>query len=158
MTARTIRGTTRNVLGSPACVRTSWRPAPPGRRIFLMQHVLLQTPTSKDLNWTPIIIGCLILIVVVVLGLLVVSWMKRRMQAGGEPVPAGFTLSDLRRLHKAGQITDEEFERAKARTIERYKAKEKKAREGAEAAGLGGAANFKGLGGMAARPELPGED
>jgi len=125
-----------------------------------MPHVLLQTPGSKDLNWMPVVVGCLVLIGAVILGLFVVSWMKRRMQAADEPVPAGFTLSDLRRLHKAGQITDEEFERAKAKTIERYKAKEnrEKAKEGAEAAGLGGAANFKGLGGSLARPELPGED
>ena len=34
----------------------------------------------------------------------------------------GFTLSDLRRLHKAGQMTDEEFEKAKKILIGSVKA------------------------------------
>lgn len=114
---------------------------------FLMQHVLLQAVPSKDANWTPVLVGCLVLIVVVVLGLMIVSWMKRRMQAADEPVPAGFTLSDLRRLHKDGQITDEEFERAKARTIERYKAKDK-----AKAENVKGAADLGGLKGFIESP------
>ncbi len=32
--------------------------------------------------------------------------------------PAGFSLSDLRQLHAAGQMSDEEFERAKAKLIQ----------------------------------------
>ena len=117
-----------------------------------MQYHLLQTLTSKDANWTPVLVGCLVLIVVVVLGLVVVSWMKRRMQAADEPVPAGFTLSDLRQLHKAGQITDEEFERAKARTIERHKARE--AAKGA-AGRPGGLAGRAGGAGFPVEPKLP---
>src|SRR4051794_17828072 len=137
-------------MGGPA-VCPCWYRSPAAYWTFLMRHVLIQTPPANDANWTPVLVGCLILIVVVVLGLLTVSWIKRRMQAAEEPVPAGFTLSDLRQLHKAGQITDEEFERAKAKTIERYKAKEKVKQE-VESGGL------KGFMGNLPPPEFPDED
>jgi hypothetical protein len=38
--------------------------------------------------------------------------------AGGGGGGAGFTLSDLRQLHRDGQMSDDEFERAKAKIIE----------------------------------------
>src|SRR3712207_8783046 len=34
---------------------------------------------------------------------------------------AGFTLADLRQLHKSGQMTDEEFEKAKSKVVEAAK-------------------------------------
>jgi len=40
-----------------------------------------------------------------------VKWMKTDDIAD---IGAGFTLSDLRRLHKSGQMSSEEFEKAKA--------------------------------------------
>jgi hypothetical protein len=56
----------------------------------------------------------LILIVMIVLlfgGVVVYrKWMNSDDTTSGE----GLTLSDLRRFHKAGQMTDEEFEKAKA--------------------------------------------
>jgi hypothetical protein len=47
----------------------------------------------------------------------------RRLKSGapepedGADDPVGFTLDDLRRLHRDGQLTDEEFARAKARVL-----------------------------------------
>ncbi len=38
-----------------------------------------------------------------------------------DAVPEGFTLEDLRRLHGSGQLSDEEFEKARAAVIERAK-------------------------------------
>jgi hypothetical protein len=35
--------------------------------------------------------------------------------------PIGFTLSDLRKLHASGQMTDEEFEKARAKAVEAAK-------------------------------------
>jgi hypothetical protein len=42
---------------------------------------------------------------------------KRSQQWQSEPVGPVFTLADVRRLHEEGQISDEEFERLKARII-----------------------------------------
>ena len=48
------------------------------------------------------------------------EWMKG---SAGEQAPAqGFTLSDLRQLHKSGAMTDEEFERAKAKIVQTVQA------------------------------------
>lgn len=46
--------------------------------------------------------------------------LARRMARKDAP-PEGFTLEDLRRLHGSGQLSDEEFEKARAAVIERAK-------------------------------------
>jgi hypothetical protein len=45
--------------------------------------------------------------------------LKRRMKAEDDtPVtPSGFTLSDLRQMHRSGQLSDEEFARAKEKVV-----------------------------------------
>src|SRR5438105_14670781 len=53
------------------------------------------------------------LLILLVVGWLVVAWVKKWMATPDETQPTGFTLSDLRRLHRGGQMTDDEFERAK---------------------------------------------
>src|SRR3954467_5972991 len=57
------------------------------------------------------------LVVVIVLGMWAAAHLKRRYQQQSDhpTAAAGFTLSDLRQLHRSGQMTDEEFERAKAK-------------------------------------------
>lgn len=58
-------------------------------------------------------------IVLLVLGLIWATRLKRRMNQADEPAPVmGFTLSDLRQLHRAGQLTDAEFARAKDKIVE----------------------------------------
>ncbi len=61
----------------------------------------------------------LILIAFVTVASLVGLWLYRRMTRPLEDdqPEAGFTLSDLRRLHREGQMSDEEFERARGRLI-----------------------------------------
>jgi hypothetical protein len=44
----------------------------------------------------------------------VFAWMRTDDDVGGP----GFSLSDLRQLHKSGKMTDEEFERAKAQVVQ----------------------------------------
>lgn len=66
---------------------------------------------------TRVLIWSLALIVVVIIGFVIVSWIRNRVTGTDTGPVAGFTLSDLRRLHKSGQMTDEEFERAKAKII-----------------------------------------
>ena len=65
-----------------------------------------------------IVVMSIILIALVGLGLFVAVMIKKWLQQGDPPMATGFTLSDLRRLHKSGQMSDEEFERARAKMIE----------------------------------------
>ena len=60
------------------------------------------------------------LLVGVIVLLLATVWIRKHFLSGGADdvtAPAGFTLGDLRQLHKNGQMTDEEFERAKAQLV-----------------------------------------
>jgi hypothetical protein len=76
---------------------------------------------QPDRDYTRIFVWSLALLGVLAVGLLVVSKVKRRLQEPDPPASAGFTLSDLRQLHKSGQMSDEEFERAKAKVVEAAK-------------------------------------
>ena len=68
--------------------------------------------TNSIIFWSLILIG------LIVAGWLTVWQVRRRLQRDDTLGNAGFTLSDLRQLHKSGQMTDEEFERAKARVVD----------------------------------------
>ena len=65
-----------------------------------------------------IVVWSLLLIGLIVAGWLTVWQVRRRLQQDDVSGNSGFTLSDLRQLHKSGQMTDEEFERAKARVVD----------------------------------------
>ena len=82
---------------------------------------------SEVLPWILLLIG-----LVVVLGLVIYA-ARRLLHGGGTDVGGGFTLGDLRDLHAAGEITDEEYERARSRMIDRV-------RGTAEESGSGGSA------------------
>jgi len=77
--------------------------------------ILLAQETSSALP--RVLIASLALIVVVILGFVVVTWFRNRIKTTDTGPAAGFTLSDLRKLHKSGQMTNEEFERAKEKII-----------------------------------------
>lgn len=69
-----------------------------------------------------IVIASGILVLLLLLGFLVVARLRRRLQEPDAPAAgAGFTLADLRQLHKNGQMSTEEFERAKAKVVENAK-------------------------------------
>jgi hypothetical protein len=87
-----------------------------------------------------IIEGSLILIVLLVIGFWLVARLKRRMKDDADPgaaVPArGFTLADLRQMHKTGQLSDEEFTKAKQMVVEAsQRAGEREAAAAAAASG-----------------------
>lgn len=86
-----------------------------------MPLVLLQLRT--DVPYQRIFILLLVIMAVITVGFIVVQRVKRAYQTDDlqSNAAGGFTLSDLRELHKAGQMTDEEFEKAKARVIEAAK-------------------------------------
>jgi hypothetical protein len=66
-----------------------------------------------------IIIACFLLLVIVVGGGYLAMWLRKRYWGTeeGEPPPMGFTLGDLRALHKAGRLSVEEFEKAKEKIV-----------------------------------------
>ena len=55
-----------------------------------------------------------VLIVLVLILFGVVVWLRKRLSPREDFHGEGFTLGDLRRLHKEGKISTEELERAKA--------------------------------------------
>jgi len=66
-----------------------------------------------------ILLASLALIAVVVFGLVIVSQVKKRLNATEDKgQPGGFTLSDLRALHRDGRMSDEEFARAKEMVVQ----------------------------------------
>ena len=72
----------------------------------------------------PVFGWSLVLICLLVGGFFAISklrqWLRDDTDVPASPI--GFTLSDLRQLHKQGQMTDEEFERAKAKILGSAKA------------------------------------
>ena len=62
------------------------------------------------------------LVIVVGLGGVAIYLLRRALDAGSASGAEGFTLQDLRELCAAGELTDEEFERAKASMIGRVTA------------------------------------
>jgi len=56
------------------------------------------------------------LIVLAVVGCLILMMLRRMLQAEPEQSQP-FTLDALRRLHRSGELTDEEFERAKSKML-----------------------------------------
>ncbi len=70
---------------------------------------------------TSVMIWSFVLVAFLVAGFIIVGRVKKRMKDEIDTTPeasAGFTLSDLRQMHRDGQISDEEFERAKAKIVE----------------------------------------
>ena len=68
-----------------------------------------------------------ILAIVLVLIFAASVWFARKsifgwMNSTNDIVGEGFTLSDLRELHKRGAMTDEEFERAKSQIVQSVQA------------------------------------
>ncbi len=64
----------------------------------------------------------LLLLAVIIVGGVVIFIARRYVQKNETSHGAGFTLHDLREMHAAGEINDDEFERAKAQMIGRLKA------------------------------------
>jgi uncharacterized membrane protein len=67
------------------------------------------------------ILWSVVVILLCVAAFWLISVVRKRLKEDAEVTagPAtGFTLSDLRQLHKSGQMTDAEFERAKEKIVE----------------------------------------
>lgn len=68
------------------------------------------------LPWLIVLIG------VVLVGGVAIYFIRRYLHADHGASDAGFSLQDLRDLHVAGELTDEEFQRAKSMMIGRMAA------------------------------------
>ena len=58
--------------------------------------------------WVAVLVG------VVIAGGILVAVIRRRFRAGGQAELQGFTLHEIREMHRRGDLTDEEFEQARA--------------------------------------------
>lgn len=82
----------------------------------------LSVPLAQE-NVIPILGWSFVLIVLVVCAFVGITWIRKWMKA--EELPergAGFGLSELRAMHRRGQLSDEEFERAKGKITSAAKA------------------------------------
>ncbi|HZZ45241.1 MAG TPA: hypothetical protein VFE58_20050 [Tepidisphaeraceae bacterium] len=68
-----------------------------------------------------VILWSLFLAVLIVFGYLAVNWVKKWLKETEMGPAGGFTLGDLRELHRNGQMTDVEFERAKLMIVDAAK-------------------------------------
>ena len=81
----------------------------------IASRALAQSSTGGVFVWS------LILIALVVAGCAAVLRLRRWLKEdydGPATSGIGFTLSDLRQLHREGKMTDEEFERARSKMVE----------------------------------------
>src|SRR5687768_18438174 len=79
---------------------------------------LLPVAQSGEGSILPVFGWSFVLICLLVGGFFAITRLRQWMREDDAPVSGiGFTLSDLRQLHKQGQMTDEEFERAKGKII-----------------------------------------
>lgn len=113
----------------------------PRRPTLLIKLILGQSLDTNDV--VRILIACGVVVLLAFAGFFVVSRMRRRLQDEDAPASgAGFTLADLRELHKSGQMSTEEFERAKAKVVESAKRAAERAEARRQAAsGSGGASD-----------------
>ena len=75
-------------------------------------------------DYGKLFVWCLILVGLVVAGSVLVLWVKRRMQEPDSGPSIGFSLADLRELHRTGKISDQEFERARGKMAASLKKQE----------------------------------
>src|SRR5688572_7634193 len=81
--------------------------------------ILLATVDKSDRLFGDVLPWLLILLAVTVIGGIGVFMIRRMLRGDSSAGKGGFTLQDLRDLHAAGKLSDEEFERARAGMIGR---------------------------------------
>ena len=61
------------------------------------------------------------LLALVVVGAVLIAWLRRLSRGGNGSGEEGFSLHQLREMHASGLLSDEEFERARAEVIGRLR-------------------------------------
>jgi hypothetical protein len=75
---------------------------------------------ADDDDPSGVVFACVFLLIIVVGGAYAVIWLRRRYWGKDDDMGVGqmgFTLGDLRHLHKSGQISKEEFDKAKEKVV-----------------------------------------
>jgi hypothetical protein len=83
---------------------------------------LAQTSSARSGQASAIIVPLVILIAVVVLGGLIVMAVRRWTVKSADALPDGFTLQGLREMRDRGEISEDEFIKAKQTMITRVQA------------------------------------
>ncbi len=85
-------------------------------------HILGQSAGGRGNPTGAIALGLGAILILAVLGAAAAMVVRKRVgdDAAGGPGGGGFGLADLRRLHKQGDLSDDEFERAKAKIVAGY--------------------------------------
>jgi uncharacterized membrane protein len=76
--------------------------------------------TSTGGTFSEVALWGAVLIIVVLIGWMVISAIRRRMNAD-TGAAVGYTLHDLRRMRESGELSEEEFQRARQAMIEQVK-------------------------------------
>jgi hypothetical protein len=88
---------------------------------MLRSEIML--PLGDAMAGVRVIGWSLVLIVLILVAFFVVMRMRAWLQQDDDaPVGIGFSLSDLRQLHRAGKMTDEEYEKAREKIVGAAKA------------------------------------
>jgi len=69
----------------------------------------------QEIRW--IYMLCAVLVLLILLAFVAYSYLKRWMNQTDESVQIGFSLSDLREMHRQGKMSDEEFELTRAKMV-----------------------------------------
>jgi len=83
----------------------------------LPHWILAQSETSSSIFFWVAILVVIVFVLIVALAIV-----RKRMSPDEDFHGEGFSLSDLRQMHKSGQLSEEEFERAKAKMVETMQA------------------------------------
>jgi hypothetical protein len=92
---------------------------------------------QETLPWIILLMG------VIVAGGVIIFIARRYINAGNDGARGGFTLHDLREMHKAGEMSDDEFARAKAQMIGRLAREKTDATNEDSASSTGNASSSK---------------
>lgn len=81
-------------------------------------------PILADDDPFGIFFACLFLLIFVVGGAYLAIWLRKRYWGPDDVgVPGiGFTIGDLRQMHRSGQLSDQEFQRAKEKIVAAHQA------------------------------------
>ena len=113
-------------------------------------------PLGQSGDPTDVFVGAFFLVILLVGGFIalmyVKKWLKEQEEPGGD---IGFTLGDLRRLHQNGQMSDEEFEKARVQMIAATQRAAERAALAEEAKKRGGITDIEELRSRARRVDRP---
>ena len=92
---------------------------------FLASFNLILADHEQDFARLLIVGG--ILLVLVIVGFVIVSYLRRQVLEQSEDQAGGFSLAQLRQMHRDGKLSDAEFEKSKAILVATIKAATEKA-------------------------------